>query len=63
LLRTDGALFLIDFGAANEFVGTATSTLIGKQCYISPEQFRGKAQPAAAIFTHWRHLALPFDRA
>lgn len=34
---------LIDFGAANEFVGTATGTLVGKHSYIAPEQFRGKS--------------------
>jgi tRNA A-37 threonylcarbamoyl transferase component Bud32 len=50
VLREDGKLFLIDFGAANEFVGTATGTLIGKQCYIAPEQFRGKAAPASDIY-------------
>ncbi len=50
VLREDGKLFLIDFGAANEFVGTATGTLIGKQCYIAPEQFRGKAGPASDIY-------------
>lgn len=50
LLREDETLYMIDFGAANEFVGTATGTLIGKQCYISPEQFRGKAQPASDIY-------------
>lgn len=50
LLREDGVLFMIDFGAANEFVGSATGTLIGKQSYIPPEQFRGKAQPASDIY-------------
>jgi tRNA A-37 threonylcarbamoyl transferase component Bud32 len=50
LLREDGSLFMIDFGAANEFVGTATGTLIGKQSYISPEQFRGKAVPASDFY-------------
>lgn len=50
VLRDDGKLFLIDFGAANEFVGTATGTLIGKQCYIAPEQFRGKAAPCSDIY-------------
>lgn len=50
LLKEDGTLYMIDFGAANEFVGTATGTLIGKQCYISPEQFRGKAQPVSDIY-------------
>lgn len=50
LLREDGTLFMIDFGAANEFVGTATGTLIGKQCYIAPEQFRGKAEPRSDFY-------------
>ncbi len=50
ILNNAGELFLIDFGAANEFVGTATGTLIGKQAYVAPEQFRGKAQPASDIF-------------
>jgi tRNA A-37 threonylcarbamoyl transferase component Bud32 len=50
VLRKDGALVLIDFGAANEYVGQATGTLIGKQSYISPEQFRGKAEPSSDIY-------------
>lgn len=50
VLREDGALVLIDFGAANEYVGQATGTLIGKQSYISPEQFRGKAEPSSDIY-------------
>ena len=43
-------LFLIDFGASNEFLGTATGTLVGKQSFISPEQFRGKACPQSDIY-------------
>lgn len=50
VLRKDGTLILIDFGAANEYVGQATGTLIGKQSYISPEQFRGKAEPSSDIY-------------
>lgn len=50
VMREDGAIFVIDFGAANEYVGAATGTLIGKQCYIAPEQFRGKAVPASDIY-------------
>lgn len=50
LLREDGVLYMIDFGAANEFVGSATGTLIGKQCYIAPEQFRGKAEPCSDLY-------------
>lgn len=50
MLTPDGKLFLIDFGAANHFVGAATGTIVGKQLYISPEQFRGKAEPASDIY-------------
>jgi eukaryotic-like serine/threonine-protein kinase len=42
---------LIDFGAANNFMGTATGTLVGKQSYISPEQFRGKARPISDLYS------------
>ncbi len=51
VLREDGKVVLIDFGAANNLVGTATGTLIGKQSYISPEQFRGKATPQSDIYS------------
>lgn len=43
-------VFLVDFGAANEFIGNLTGTLIGKQCYLPPEQFRGKAEPRSDIY-------------
>lgn len=51
VLAYDGKLSLIDFGASNLFVGTATGTLVGKQSYISPEQFRGKAKLASDIYS------------
>jgi tRNA A-37 threonylcarbamoyl transferase component Bud32 len=38
---------LVDFGAANVFLSRGTSTLIGKQNYMPPEQFRGKTEPAS----------------
>ena len=41
---------LIDFGASNEFIGTATGTLIGKQAYMAPEQLRGKATTQSDIY-------------
>ncbi len=50
VLRDDGSVILIDFGAANEFVGTATGTLVGKQAYIAPEQFKGKARTQSDIY-------------
>lgn len=51
LLNKHGHLHLIDFGAANEFIGNATGTLIGKQSYIAPEQFQGKAVPQSDIYS------------
>lgn len=50
MLRENGDICLIDFGAANHFMGTATGTLIGKQAYIAPEQLRGKAEPRSDIY-------------
>lgn len=50
VLREDGTLKLIDFGAANELIGTATGTLVGKQSFISPEQLRGKATTSSDIY-------------
>ena len=50
MLKENGELCVIDFGAANHFVGTATGTLIGKQAYIAPEQLRGKAEPRSDIY-------------
>lgn len=51
VLAKDGNISLIDFGAANAFMGTATGTLVGKQSYISPEQFRGKAVPESDLYS------------
>lgn len=51
ILGEDGKPILIDFGAASEYLGTATGTLVGKQCYISLEQFKGKAQVASDYYS------------
>lgn len=50
VLNENGSVKLIDFGAANEFVGTATGTLVGKQAYMAPEQLRGKASTLSDIY-------------
>lgn len=51
VLNENGSVKLIDFGAANEFVGTATGTLVGKQAYMAPEQLRGKASTSSDIYS------------
>ncbi len=50
VITDDGSIVVIDFGAANEFIGQATGTLVGKQSYIAPEQFRGKAVVESDIY-------------
>lgn len=50
VLKQGTTVYLIDFGAANEFIGTATGTLVGKQSYIAPEQFRGKASTQSDLY-------------
>lgn len=51
VLKNDGTVTLIDFGAANEFIGQATGTLVGKQAYMSPEQLRGKAGTQSDLYS------------
>jgi serine/threonine-protein kinase len=41
---------LIDFGAANEFLHTATGTLVGKHAYMAPEQLKGRAQTQSDLY-------------
>lgn len=50
ILKPDGTIALIDFGAANEFISLATGTVVGKQAFISPEQIRGKATPQSDVY-------------
>jgi predicted Ser/Thr protein kinase len=50
LVLSKDEIFLIDFGAANQFVGAATGTVVGKQAYIPPEQLRGKSVLQSDIY-------------
>lgn len=45
-----GNLKLIDFNVAQEMQESTTGTVVGKQSYLPPEQFRGKAEPASDIY-------------
>jgi predicted Ser/Thr protein kinase len=50
IVDEDGVIHLIDFGASNLFLGTATGTMIGKQAYMSAEQLRGKATTKSDLY-------------
>jgi len=51
IIQENGRLCLIDFGAANEFVGAATGTLVGRHAYMATEQIRGKAEPRSDLYS------------
>jgi predicted Ser/Thr protein kinase len=50
VLKNDGTVVIIDFGASNQFLGTMTGTIIGKQAYMAPEQLQGKATNQSDIY-------------
>jgi tRNA A-37 threonylcarbamoyl transferase component Bud32 len=50
VLRNDGCAIIVDFGAANEYIGTATGTFVGKHSFIAPEQLRGHATISSDIY-------------
>jgi hypothetical protein len=50
IMSVDGQLKLIDFNVAQVMQTNATRTVVGKHSYISPEQFRGKANPQSDIY-------------
>lgn len=51
------SIVVLDFGAANVFTAGKTLTLVGKQSYMPPEQFKGKAEPASDIYAFGATLA------
>ncbi len=50
IVSNTGHVMLIDFGASNEYLGSATGTLVGKHSYMPVEQIRGKAEPRSDLF-------------
>ncbi len=50
ILRPNGSLTLLDFNVAQQTDGTNTSTVVGKQAYLPPEQFRGQPVPASDVY-------------
>ncbi|MEM9544222.1 MAG: serine/threonine-protein kinase [Cyanobacteria bacterium P01_E01_bin.42] len=54
IVRPDGKVYLVDFGAVQEIYRNTLSfggTFVGTMGYISPEQFRGKVVPASDLYS------------
>jgi serine/threonine protein kinase len=50
ILENGGAVKLVDFNVARQFSCDKTATVVGRQAYIPPEQFRGKACPQSDLY-------------
>jgi tRNA A-37 threonylcarbamoyl transferase component Bud32 len=50
ILQDDGILKLVDFNVAHQLESAATATVVGKHCYIPPEQFRGKPTQQSDVY-------------
>lgn len=50
LRELSGEIKLVDFNVAHQLEGNATATVVGKHCYLPPEQFRGKPVPASDLY-------------
>ncbi|MBX9691573.1 MAG: serine/threonine protein kinase, partial [Cyanobacteria bacterium] len=50
MLRPDGVVKLVDFAVAHKLEPDRIATVVGKQAYIPPEQFRGNPVPASDIY-------------
>ena len=50
LLRSRGSIALIDFNVAEQLESKETKTMVGKHCYVAPEQFRGKATAQSDVY-------------
>ena len=54
IVRPDGKVYLVDFGAVQEIYRNTLSfggTFVGTMGYISPEQFRGQVIPASDLYS------------
>lgn len=50
ILSKNGQLKLIDFNVAQQMEAGSAGTIVGKQSYIPPEQFRGKATTQSDLY-------------
>jgi tRNA A-37 threonylcarbamoyl transferase component Bud32 len=51
ILQLNGSLKLIDFNVAQQTNDTITGTIVGKQCYLPPEQFQGEPVIQSDIYS------------
>lgn len=50
ILGKDGIIKLVDFTVAHQFESQRAATVVGKQCYMPPEQFRGQPTIESDIY-------------
>lgn len=50
ILQNDGLVKVVDFNVAHQLESAATATVVGKHCYIPPEQFRGRPTAQSDIY-------------
>ncbi|HEY9787688.1 MAG TPA: serine/threonine-protein kinase [Candidatus Obscuribacterales bacterium] len=50
ILSHNGDLKIVDFNVAKESITIKTGLVVGKQAYMPPEQFKGKATPQSDIY-------------
>ena len=51
ILQPDGVLKLVDFDVAQEVMSTAARTVVGKNAYMSPEQFKGRMDTKSDVYS------------
>jgi|AGTN01.2.fsa_nt_gi Serine/threonine protein kinase len=50
IFAKDGTIKLVDFTVAHQFESQRAATVVGKQCYMPPEQFRGQPTIESDIY-------------
>jgi serine/threonine-protein kinase len=50
ILALDGSIKVIDFDVAQEIMSTVSRTVVGKNAYMSPEQFKGQINTKSDVY-------------
>jgi serine/threonine protein kinase len=51
MIGDNGDITVLDFNVAQQLESQSTRTMVGKQSYIAPEQFRGKAVTQSDLYS------------